>query len=264
MLTTPQLRRAWAPACDVPTRTIELVEGVRIRCHEAAVSAMRALGRVLEAHGYAVRQADTGAYHCRRITGGRGYSLHAYGIAVDINWSTNPYRADNVLVTDLPRAGVANVRRIRTNGGARVFRWGGDYVSVKDAMHFEIACSPAALAAGIDWRTVRQPALHPDRPHRWPLLRRGDRGRAVAELQRRLGVAGPGDPGFGHFGPRTEAAVRAYQRAHGIEVDGRVGRQTWTALLTGQPTVAPGARGSASRRRTRRLHDAPTGMVLRD
>jgi len=32
------------------------------------------------------------------------------------------------------------------------------------------------------------------------------------------------------FGPATTAAVKAFQKAHGIQASGRVGRKTWTAL----------------------------------
>jgi hypothetical protein len=35
-----------------------------------------------------------------------------------------------------------------------VWRWGGDYAGNKDAMHFEIVCSPADLEAGVDPVTV--------------------------------------------------------------------------------------------------------------
>ena len=63
-------------------------------------------------------------------------------------------------------------------------------------------------------------------------LGRGDRGDAVAALQRRLANAGH-DPGAadGIFGARTEAALRAYQRANGLEVTGRTDLATATALL---------------------------------
>ena len=60
-------------------------------------------------------------------------------------------------------------------------------------------------------------------------LRRGDRGEDVKVLQRALKRAGY-DAGTidGIFGP--EAAVRAFQRANGLTVDGIVGPRTWAAL----------------------------------
>jgi hypothetical protein len=248
MLTTSELRDAWSPACDSAALVrVDLVQGVPIRCHERTASAMRGLGLVMQAHRYVVRRDDTGAYNCRQITGGAGHSLHAFGIAVDVNWHTNPYRADNVLVTDMPGEMVEDILAIRTHNGQAVWRWGGHYRTVKDAMHYEVACSPDDLATGIDWATVRQPDLQEEEPSRWPLVRRGDRGPAVEELHRRLGVAAPGEPGFGTFGPRTEAAVHEYQRSRGLTADGIVGIQTWTALLTDQPEVGEHEPGPVKR-----------------
>jgi N-acetyl-anhydromuramyl-L-alanine amidase AmpD len=60
-----------------------------------------------------------------------------------------------------------------------------------------------------------------------PLLERGSTGPAVRELQERLS-AGLDEDGL--FGPKTEAAVRAFQQTHGCEVDGIVGTETWRAL----------------------------------
>ncbi len=244
MRTTAQLREAWAPACG-RTETIDLVPGIRIAVNPAATEALRALGRVLQAHRYQVRREDTGSYNCRQITGGTGHSLHAHGIAVDLNWNSNPYRADNRLVTDMPAAMVDDIKRIRTRGGHRVFRWGGDYVSVKDAMHYEIVASPAELAGGIDWSTVRQGALDEGAPASWPVIQPGERGTAVAILQERLvrvGLMTTAEvaTGPGLYGPRTQGAVREYQRSRGLTPDGIVGLQTWTALLTDQPAIAPG------------------------
>jgi peptidoglycan hydrolase-like protein with peptidoglycan-binding domain len=77
-------------------------------------------------------------------------------------------------------------------------------------------------------------------PSTW--LRRPMRNGRVSELQRLLKAAGF-DPGpiDGYFGPVTERAVRAFQRAAGIVVDGKVGPQTLNALLGGsapQPSAS--------------------------
>jgi peptidoglycan hydrolase-like protein with peptidoglycan-binding domain len=66
-----------------------------------------------------------------------------------------------------------------------------------------------------------------------PTLARGSNGAAVSALQKGLlafgGANTATDPGpiDGNFGPRTEAAVRAYQTQQNITVDGIVGDQTW-------------------------------------
>lgn len=60
-------------------------------------------------------------------------------------------------------------------------------------------------------------------------LRRDATGELVKQLQVRLGIDTTAG-GAGVFGPRTEAAVRAFQREHGIVPDGIVGPKTWAAL----------------------------------
>lgn len=57
------------------------------------------------------------------------------------------------------------------------------------------------------------------------MLRKGDQGDSVKELQRALGIK---DDGF--FGPATRNAVQAFQAGHGLVVDGLVGPTTWKAL----------------------------------
>ena len=58
------------------------------------------------------------------------------------------------------------------------------------------------------------------------VLERGDSGRAVKRLQRRLRVT----PADGEFGIVTERAVRRFQRRRGLTADGVVGPQTRRAL----------------------------------
>lgn len=51
--------------------------------------------------------------------------------------------------------------------------------------------------------------------------------RAVSIVQEELGVR----PADGRFGPKTREAVKAYQRANGLDPDGIVGPKTWAKLL---------------------------------
>jgi peptidoglycan hydrolase-like protein with peptidoglycan-binding domain len=68
-----------------------------------------------------------------------------------------------------------------------------------------------------------------------PILRKGQHAGEppVERLQLMLNfVKGVDDLDVdGIFGPKTEAAVRAFQQNGNLSVDGIVGKQTWTALL---------------------------------
>lgn len=75
------------------------------------------------------------------------------------------------------------------------------------------------------------------------LLGRGSRGPEVHELQSKLAQLGYSvGPIDGKFGPKTEAAIRSFQKDHGLRVDGLAGAQTIKELkrLTGQSTNAAG------------------------
>ena len=63
-----------------------------------------------------------------------------------------------------------------------------------------------------------------------PVLRRGDSGLAVKRLQSLLRAEGQTVNVDGLFGVATEAAVRAFQTATHLTVDGIVGPKTWAAL----------------------------------
>ena len=152
MRSTAELRILWAPACTPPFARYTLHGGGVVTVDVLVVDALKALNAVLIDWDYRTRRADTGAYNCRTITGGRSYSLHAYGIAVDLNWSTNPY--GHHLITDMPIGMIEDIEGIRTAGGVQVWRWGGRYSNNKDAMHFEVVASPAELARGIQSQTT--------------------------------------------------------------------------------------------------------------
>ena len=129
--------------------------GARITVQRRAVPAFMMLAMVMEAHGYYIRQSDTGAYNCRYIAGTTTWSNHAYGAAVDVNWQLNP--AGSHLVTNMPPEMVRDCEAIVTVDGIPVFRWGGRYSSFKDAMHWEVMVTPEQLARGLRGGTANMP-----------------------------------------------------------------------------------------------------------
>jgi murein L,D-transpeptidase YcbB/YkuD len=62
------------------------------------------------------------------------------------------------------------------------------------------------------------------------LLKHGDRGAAVADVQVALTSAGHPVRADGVFGPLTAEAVRCYQRDHGLAADGVAGASTLSSL----------------------------------
>jgi putative chitinase len=65
------------------------------------------------------------------------------------------------------------------------------------------------------------------------LLKNGSKGDDVKKLQEKLGVEA-----IGTFGPKTEAAVKAWQKANGLKDDGVVGDTTWSKLFGVSAPVA--------------------------
>lgn len=89
---------------------------------------------------------NTESFVCRPVTGGSGFSQHAYGRAVDINPFQNPYIKGSRVLPELSSAYLdrSNVRpgMITANGPAvQAFSaigwgWGGTWRSLKDLHHF--------------------------------------------------------------------------------------------------------------------------------
>jgi len=68
------------------------------------------------------------------------------------------------------------------------------------------------------------------------LLKKGDNNENVKLMQQKLGI----EPAVTNFGPKTEAAVKAWQAAHGLDADGIVGDKTWAMIMAeGQSIPAP-------------------------
>lgn len=243
MRSTAQLRAAWSPPCRLQTARFPFWTGVQVVVDQRAVEALQALDAVFRNWNYGPRAGETWGYACRRITGGTGYSLHAYGATVDVNSLANPYGPR--LVTDMPREMVNAALAIRTNGGHEVWGWGGNYRRNKDAMHYECVASPQELATGINWNTVRgtpppTPPPIPDGAPPWPgrVLKQPPimRGDDVRQWQQQMAKRGWRLEVDGAYGTGTENVCRKFQAEKGLKVDGKVGPSTWTATWTAAVT----------------------------
>jgi len=94
-----------------------------------------------------------------------------------------------------------------------------------DAFRTAVAAILAGTAPAPVLIPSAEPPAQPGAPPGRPTLRRHAKGDLVRQIQAKLGV-----DQVGNFGPKTEAAVRAFQRSHDLVPDGIVGPKTWAAL----------------------------------
>ena len=86
------------------------------------------------------------------------------------------------------------------------------------------SASPTTTVPG---RTVTSPSDN---------VRLGDNGPGVVQIQKALVSQGFTLTADGKFGPKTQAAVKAFQTKNGLSADGVVGPKTW-AKLSASPTT---------------------------
>lgn len=129
-------------------------------------------------------------------------------------------------------------------GKAMGFTWGGDWTSFVDKPHFQ--WDNHGEFTGEDIRAKRYPPSMPlftgtvpppVKPDNVKELKKGSKGADVITLQTRLNALGyPCGKVDGDYGPKTEAAVKAFQKAEKKTDDGVVGQQTKAALENAKPT----------------------------
>jgi D-alanyl-D-alanine carboxypeptidase-like protein len=112
----------------IVTRRVPVLGNVT--CHRALIGPLRRALAALERRGLSdlVDPADyAGCYTPRRIPQSGALSLHAWGLAIDLNAAANPQfgpsRQDRRLVRTMERVG---------------FTWGGRWPTAPDPMHFEL------------------------------------------------------------------------------------------------------------------------------
>ncbi len=100
---------------------------------DAAAPAFELFADLMRKHDYLFREVSGGTYNCRYIGGTTSWSLHAYGIAIDLNPSKNPY---GTTTHDFPQDFIEEVL------ATGLFRWG---MTFRDPMHWEIDVPPSDI-----------------------------------------------------------------------------------------------------------------------
>ncbi len=90
---------------------------------------------------------NTSAFNCRPVTGGQGWSLHSYGVAIDVNPRENPYVSGDLVLPpegrdhldrDSPAPGMIRAGDpVLSAFTAHGFTWGGSWTDPVDYQHFE-------------------------------------------------------------------------------------------------------------------------------
>ncbi|MDP8970585.1 MAG: M15 family metallopeptidase [Actinomycetota bacterium] len=167
-------RSTWSPACPVALEDLryltvtfwgfdqrrhtgellvhasvaEDVVGVFRRLHEARfpIEEMRVVSPIELQAPPTGDGNNTTAFVCRPVTAGSSWSQHAHGLAVDVNPFLNPYVKRDLVVPELAsayadrswqRPGMVVAGGEVTVAFAAIgWRWGGNWHSAKDWMHF--------------------------------------------------------------------------------------------------------------------------------
>lgn len=160
------------------------------------------LGQVMGAHWAWLGFADVGALVAEARSGAGGQA--------------------RLMARFIDKSGLAEALRRRDwDGFARGYNGPGFR---KNAYHTKLAAAYRRHAADGSVATDRQGPL-----------RRGAAGEAVRDLQRNLSALGYPLAADGMFGEATQKAVRAFQRDHGLAVDGIAGPRTLAAVGGAMP-----------------------------
>ena len=203
----------------------------RAQINKEVLPAFTLLNMCLVEDDYITQRKTTGGFNYRKIANSDRYSCHAYGLAVDINWQLNPVTRDGSIKTNFSESTINKILNIKTQEGLPIFRWGGNYNSYKDPMHFEVYVTPEELNKGIlrenfDQREYIKLGLSA-KP-----LRKGAKGNGVKFIQELLNEVNNSKlVADGDFGSLTQAEVLMFQKKAGLIEDGIVGANTYAKLM---------------------------------
>ena len=211
------VNRSWGrlwPSCDAKNHLVTVrapVSGARFPVHVGiaplVVEGLRRQELGIGGPAYVLDPKQCGGFNCRPISGTNSPSNHSGGLAIDLDWTWNPFKKGAKY--KIPEW----VWRMWEWLG---FYWGGRY---HDYMHIEYLQSPEVARARIAELKGPVPV--------YPTLRLGDVNSSVEVLRSMLRL-----PAHNRFDQDTETAIKGFQTRNGLESDGVCGPMTWAALLT--------------------------------
>lgn len=155
--------------------------------------------------------------------------LATYERAVNVytplyNWTQNEFDA---LVSFTFNCGAGNFKKLIANGSRSKAEISNAFLSFNKARINGVL----TVLAGLTRRRKAEKELFDSGAINILVIKLGARGEAVKDAQRLLNAKGY-DCGAvdGIFGKKTDAAVRLFQNANGLIVDGIIGEKTWKAL----------------------------------
>lgn len=183
-------------------------------------------------------------FNVRPIRGGEPgqWSAHAYGAAWDSSFKSAAQRERAIAVT-IENHLRWGIQAIHDYANSRIWRVGVGWkkstisgMGVQQHLHVETTPNMWALdtpitARGSGATSTVTPASDVTTSGE-PVLRRTQARSTdlavVAAVKRVQAIVGVAQDGW--FGAATDRAVRAYQRTHGLYVDGIVGKNTWRTI----------------------------------
>ncbi len=185
----------WTEGCPVPLNRLSLLTlsyyGFDRKTHigtlivyDSMAPFTTALFKELYRRHYPIEKFDvdnpsetenTSAFNCRMTTGQNSYSLHAYGLAVDINVSHNPYigvykfKNEQMIGTLIPPSTASlkflnrnnkqtgmNETIVKTAAKYGLIEWGGHWQDRIDYMHFQVPRPIARHLTLLDTKSAEQ------------------------------------------------------------------------------------------------------------
>lgn len=115
---------------------------------------------------------NSSAFNCRNIMGTNEWSIHAFGLAIDINPEQNPYLLNRYepgkyLVAVYPPAGMNYINRAIQRPGmvepiVKIFKnngfsiWGGEWIEPLDLHHFQLKREEAESLAKLSFKQGKE------------------------------------------------------------------------------------------------------------